>query len=117
MLAHDVYFTLEDHSDEAKDRLVRACKKHLSTHPGTVWFDAAVRVQEHQRDVNDREFDVALHILFKDKAAHDRYQQAPEHLEFIRENRDNWKKVRVFDSWVVATTHADQKTPPAAARQ
>ena len=53
--------------------------------------------------VNDRDFDVALHIVFKDRAAHDQYQDAPRHKQFIDENKDNWKKVRVFDSEVEPT--------------
>jgi len=50
--------------------------------------------------VNDRDFDVALHILFQDQAAHDRYQDDARHHQFIAENQANWKKVRVFDSVV-----------------
>jgi hypothetical protein len=46
---------------------------------------------------------VALHIIFKDKAAHDRYQDHPRHKQFIEENQANWKKVRVFDSYVEAS--------------
>ena len=106
LLAHDVYFTLKDHSEGARLRLVKACQKYLSDHPGTVWFDAAVPVKEHTREVNDREFDVALHLLFKNKAAHDAYQKAAKHLKFIEENQDQWEKVRVFDSWVMATSHS-----------
>jgi len=109
MLAHDVYFTLKDDSQAAKDALVKACKKYLSDHPGTVWFDAAVRVQENNRAVNDRDFAVALHLLFKDKASHDLYQKAPKHLKFIEENQANWEEVRVFDSWVVSTAHTSSE--------
>ncbi len=43
---------------------------------------------------------MALHIVFKNKAAHDKYQDADSHQKFIAENRENWKKVRVFDSYV-----------------
>ena len=50
------------------------------------------------RSVNDRDFDVGLHLVFKDRAAHDLYQNAPRHLQFIEENKATWKKVRVFDS-------------------
>ena len=50
--------------------------------------------------MNDRDFDVALHVVFKDKAAHDEYQKTARHLKFIEENQANWKKVRVFDSGV-----------------
>jgi hypothetical protein len=100
MLAHNVYFSLEDNSAEAKKKLVAACKKHLTKHPGTVFFAAGTVAEELNRPVNDRDFDVALHIVFKDKASHDKYQEAPLHKQFIEENQANWKKVRVFDSLV-----------------
>ena len=100
MLAHMVYFSLKDPSAEAKDKLVAACKKHLSGHEGTVFFAAGTLAEEFKRDVNDRDWDVALHLVFKDKAAHDQYQDAPRHDAFIKENKDTWKKVRVFDSYV-----------------
>ena len=32
------------------------------------------------------------------RAAHDAYQTAPAHLQFIAENKENWRTVRVFDS-------------------
>jgi hypothetical protein len=103
LLSHDVYFTLKDNSAAARQKLVDACKKYLTGHPGTVSFSAGTRVGELTRDVNDQDFDVALHLVFKDKAAHDAYQDAPRHKQFIEENKDNWKKVRVFDSYVSGT--------------
>jgi hypothetical protein len=50
--------------------------------------------------VNDRDFHVALHVVFTDKAAHDVYQTAADHVTFIEGQKDNWKEVRVFDSYV-----------------
>ena len=100
LLAHNVYFTLKDKSDEAKKKLVDACKKHLSNHSGTVFFAAGTLVEELDRPVNDRDFDVGLHLIFKNRAAHDKYQDAPRHLQFIDENQASWTKVRVFDSYV-----------------
>ena len=99
-LAHMVYFTLNQDTDAAKKKLVAACKKHLSGHEGTVYFSAGVIVKELQREVNDRNFHVALHMVFRDKAAHDKYQTHPRHLKFIQENKDSWSGVRVFDSYV-----------------
>ncbi|MGE3803246.1 MAG: Dabb family protein [Gemmataceae bacterium] len=100
MLAHNVFFALQDNSAEARTRLVTACKKYLSTHPGTVFFSAGVLCDDLDRDVNQRDWDVGLHLVFKNKAAHDHYQEAPLHNQFIEENKGNWKKVRVFDSYV-----------------
>jgi hypothetical protein len=100
MLSHDVYFSLKDNSPQAKQKLIAACKKYLTDHPGAVWFAVGPLADEMKRDVNDRDFDVALHIVFKNKAAHDQYAQAERHQKFIEENKDNWKRVRVFDSYV-----------------
>ena len=105
MLSHDVFFTLKDNSEKAKQDLVAGCKKYLTGHPGSVWFAAGARVEEHRREVNDAAFDVALHIVFADKASHDAYQNAERHHQFIEQFKDNWKTVRVFDSWLDATQH------------
>ncbi len=99
-ICHMVYFTLKDNSADARQKLVAACKKYLGDHEGTVYFSAGVIGDDFKREVNDRDFDVALHLVFKDKAAHDKYQEHPRHLKFIEENKDNWKKVRVFDAVV-----------------
>ena len=100
MLSHDVYFSLKDNSPEAQKKLIAACNTYLSKHPGEVFYGAGPLAHDLKREVNDVDFDVALHIVFKDKAAHDKYQDAPRHQQFIDENKDNWKKVRVFDSYV-----------------
>jgi ABC-type sugar transport system substrate-binding protein len=97
-IGHMVYFTLKDNSADAKKKLVEACKKYLKEHDGVVLFAAGTRAEDFKREVNDVEWDVALHLIFKNKAAHDKYQDAAMHKQFIEENKDNWKKVRVFDS-------------------
>jgi hypothetical protein len=100
MLSHDVYFSLKDNSPEAKKKLVAACMKYLRGHQGEVFFAAGTLAESLKREVNDVQFDVALHIVFKDMASHDKYQEAKRHQQFIADNKDNWKKVRVFDSIV-----------------
>lgn len=115
MLAHDVYFSLKDPSPQAKEKFIASCKKYLSDHPGTVWFAAGPLAEELKREVNDLEFDVALHIVFKNKAAHDQYQTAEKHLKFIAENKENFKKVRVFDSYVAASAHGETGGMPGVA--
>src|SRR5262245_24947066 len=99
-IAHMVYFKLKDNSAGEKDRLVAACKKYLDKHDGTVYFSAGVISDDFKRPVNDREWDVALHLVFKNKTAHDKYQDHERHLKFIEENKANWEKVRVFDAVV-----------------
>jgi hypothetical protein len=100
MLSHNVFFSLKDRSPPQAAHLVAECKKHLSAHPGTVFFACGTLEPELARPVNDRDFDVALHVVFDGRPAHDAYQTAAAHEEFIRRNRDNWARVRVFDSLV-----------------
>jgi quinol monooxygenase YgiN len=79
---------------------VQACHKYLAPHHGIVFYAAGVMAEELNREVNVRDFDVGLHVVFRDQAAHDFYQETPAHLQFIAENKANWKHVRVFDSVV-----------------
>jgi hypothetical protein len=100
MLSHDVYFTLHDRSEAARAALVTACQTYLTGHPGTVFFACGTLCDELRREVNDLDFDVALHLVFDSKASHDAYQSAPRHDQFIAEQKANWARVRVFDSVV-----------------
>jgi hypothetical protein len=97
LLVHNVFFSLADNSPAAVKKLVTACRRHLTGHPGTVFF-AAGTVSDLDRPVNDRDFDVGLHLVFSSRADHDRYQNSARHLKFIEETKPNWKSVRVFDS-------------------
>ena len=98
MIVHDVYFTLNDDSDTAQNALVEACHKYLKDHPGVVFFAAGRLAEGLERPVNDRNFHVGLHVVFDTRAAHDAYQTAEAHLQFIAENKETWKQVRVFDT-------------------
>jgi len=97
VLVHNVYFSLKDPTPAAAQRLLDACRKYLADHSGVVYFGCGTPC-DLDRPVNDRNFEVGLHIVFSDRAAHDRYQQLPQHLQFIAENKDTWRQVRVFDS-------------------
>jgi len=99
-IAHNVFFTLKDKSPEAQQKLVDACHEYLSGHPGCVFFAAGVLTEELDRPVNDREFQIALHVVFDSLDAQNAYQVAPRHQQFIDENKENWETVRVFDSTV-----------------
>jgi hypothetical protein len=98
MLAHNVYFTLKDRSEASATTLLAGCRKYLPAHAGILFFACGTRQPDLNRAVNDQEFDVSLHITFETKAAHDAYQDSAPHHAFVAECRDNWAKVRVFDS-------------------
>ena len=98
-MVHDVYFALNDNSSESAEKLMNDCYKYLSSHDGIVYFAAGPRVEKSKRDVNVQDWDVSLHIVFKNKEYQDKYQASDDHHKFIDENNENWKSVRVFDSF------------------
>ena len=100
MLSHMVYFSLEDSSPEACERLVERMHHYLKGHDGTVFFAAGTLVEDLDRPVNDKDFHASLHVVFDSREAHDKYQTHERHLQYIEENKGNWTKVRVFDSYV-----------------
>jgi hypothetical protein len=100
MLAHSVYVSLKDPSSEAKQKFLDSAKKYLSSTPGASFSAFGTLAEEFARPSNDRDFDVVLHVVFQDKAAHDAYQVSEGHVKFLGENRENWAKVRIFDSYV-----------------
>jgi Stress responsive A/B Barrel Domain len=108
-MAHMVYFKLKDASGGARAKLVAACKLYLTGHEGTVYFATGTLAGDMKREVNDQNFDISLHMIFASKAAHDKYQEHPRHLKFVEDNKENWEKVRVFDSYLSPAPAA----PPA----
>ena len=97
-LTHCVYFTLKDSSPENRQALLDDCNTYLRRPDGVVSLHAGLRVEDLTRPVNDGDFDVSLVVVFDDRAAHDVYQDHPEHLTFIERNKETWQTVRVFDS-------------------
>jgi len=101
VLAHNVYFSLHDRSPEAIRRLLDACRTYLANRPGVLFFACGELASECNRPVNDRDFDVSLHLICKTVDDHEHYQtRDADHQKFIAACRDNWAKVRVFDSVV-----------------
>lgn len=50
------------------------------------------------RPVIDKSYSYCELTVFKDKAGHDVYQDAPVHLKFIEDCKHLWEKVVIFDS-------------------
>lgn len=99
-LAHNVFFKLKDPTAANVQALVDACHKYLNVQAGIVFFAAGPVCRELDRPVNDRDWDVGLHLVFDTKASHDAYQDDATHNRFIDENKPTWAGVRVFDSYV-----------------
>lgn len=99
-LAHVVFFTLKDHSKASRTKLIDACKTYLTGHDGVLSFSVGTIAEDVKEPVSDRDFDIAIHVVFRDKAANQAYQVHPRHKKFIEENKADWAKVRVFDSYL-----------------
>jgi hypothetical protein len=100
LLHHDVYVTLREDTPEARAALAAACRR-LEAIAGVLELAFAERGEEFARPVNDQDFDVCLHVVFADRAAHDRYQESPEHQDLLAEWAPRFESLRVFDSWSV----------------
>jgi hypothetical protein len=100
MLAHNVYFTLQDNSPAKIQEMIDGCHEYLKGHAGEVFFTAGGRALDLNRSVNVQDFDVGLHIIFKTKAYHDEYQVSARHEEFKQKSLANVKQVRVLDTLV-----------------
>ncbi len=98
MLIHNVYFTLNDPTEDNIAKLIAEAEKYLKSNSGLVHFAVGKLAKEYNRPVNDHSYDVCLNTVFKDKQAHDEYQVCAEHKQFIANNKDGWKTVRVCDS-------------------
>ncbi len=101
-LAHSVIFELKDHSTKSREAFIASCEKYLTDHKGTVTFAVGAIAEDVKEAVSDREFDVALHVVFEDKSALDAYLKSERHDKFVAENKDKFAKVRVFDSYLPA---------------
>lgn len=100
MHAHNVYFSLNVANEDTIAAFISDCKTYLAVQPGIASFVCGVLETALNRPINDRDFDVSLHVVFESKAAHDAYQVAPLHNEFVTRQKDNWKTVRAFDTAV-----------------
>src|SRR5438128_1197904 len=85
-LAHNVFFELKDGSETNVAALVASCKQYLNVQAGIVFFAAGPICKELNRDVNDQNWDVGLHLVFDSKASHDNYQDDHADALLVRRN-------------------------------
>ncbi len=101
-LAHMVFFALKDHSKESRERFIASCEKYLADHEGTAYFSVGTIAEDKDvlEPVSVKDFDVALHVVFENKAAKATYLASERHKQFVDENRESFAGVRVFDSFL-----------------
>lgn len=101
-LAHMVFFTLKDHGKESRDAFIASCEKLLTNHEGTVYFSVGTLAEDvEEPGVSVKDFDVALHVVFENKAAKEKYLVHARHKQFVEDNLPAFDKVRVFDSYLI----------------
>lgn len=82
MFSHVVIFFTDPDQPGAADELVAGCEEYLRDIPGIQQFHVGRMVPSH-RPVVDQSYQVALNLVFPDKAAQDAYQDHPRHVEFV----------------------------------
>lgn len=97
MFSHVVIFWTDPANPNATDALVAGANQYLRGIPGVLQFHVGKMVPSH-RPVVDQTYQVALNLVFPDKASQDAYQTHPQHVEFIEKVfKKVCQKVVVYD--------------------
>ena len=95
---HTVFFWLRDGGGpNAAQQLAQGCRRHLTGIPGILHLSVGVPAGT-ERAVVDNSYGVALLVEFADRAAHDIYQEHPDHQRFIQECSPLWERVQIYDA-------------------
>ena len=102
---HDVYFRLADRRPGTFEVFVSSLRKYLSPakHDGMVGFRLSYRAVEMKRRLNDRDFDILMHMVFETIEAYNNYRKSTPHDEWIDLYGSLSSDRRVFDSYELAT--------------
>ncbi|WP_266369130.1 Dabb family protein [Tellurirhabdus rosea] len=97
MFVHTVFFWLNNPASADDRQALRAGLETLKTidHADACYVGAPA---ETRRPVIDHSYDWSLTLIFKDKAAHDAYQEHPTHLKFVDDCARYWERVQVYDA-------------------
>jgi hypothetical protein len=99
-MLHNIYFSLTDKSEKSISKFIEICVKYLSGHPGACVF-AVGGLANMKRDVSITDYDVAVNILWKNKAAYSAYLTSKEHLAFFAATPGMIADTYIFDSYLV----------------
>ncbi len=97
-ILHSVYFYFRDEvSIEQIEQQRNSILKDLSKIETVkqIWAGSPVGVD---RDVVDNDYKMSLHAIFDNRDGLDTYQTHQEHIEFLNRFKQNWVKVKVFDT-------------------
>jgi hypothetical protein len=97
MLSHIVIFWTNPGQANATEELIAGANKYLKSLPGVLQFHVG-KMSPSPRPVVEQSYQVALNIIFPDKASEQAYQIHPQHLEFVEKVfKRTCNKVVVYD--------------------
>lgn len=97
MFSHVVIFWTDPAIPTAAEELIAGAEKYLKPIPGVLHYHVGKMATSH-RPVVDQTYQVALNLVFPDKATQDAYQVHPLHREFAdKVFKRVCKKVLVYD--------------------
>lgn len=100
--SHYVAFELAEDSPKKRAALTACLTDFLEAFELETSYTVSEIAAEMNRPVNDKAFQLALHVMLKDKATYNIYAAHPTHVAFVEKCQHLWKAVRVFDSYVAA---------------
>lgn len=98
--AHMFFFQLSDTSPELVKDFIELCVKYLSGHPGQEHFSVGCRALNIDRPVSAKNFEIAIHMIFKDYATYVDYSKDQTHQEFITQSAGMSPERIVYDSFL-----------------
>jgi hypothetical protein len=97
MFSHIVIFWTNPANPSAADELIQGAKKYLQNIPGVLHFHIG-KMSPSERPVVDQTYQVALNLVFPDKATEASYQAHPSHVEFVEKVfKPNCTRVVIYD--------------------
>ena len=97
IFVHHVYFWLKNEgSEEDRAKLLEGLRKLSAVN--TIKNFHIGRPAETNRDVIENTYSLSWLLIFDSKADQDSYQVDPIHLNFVKECKDLWSKVVVYDT-------------------
>jgi hypothetical protein len=98
--AHMFFFQLSDTSKELVNDFIDLCVKYLSGHPGQEHFSVGCRALEINRNVSAVNFEIAIHMIFTNLKAFEKYSESKKHDEFITHSAGMSPNRIVYDSFL-----------------
>jgi hypothetical protein len=98
VLVHQVYFWLKKDLTDAQKATFDKGLKSLLQIKTIKYGDVGKPGATTPRPVIDSSYDYALLTVFEDVKAHDSYQIDPIHEQFVKDCKEMWEKVVVYDA-------------------